>query len=326
MAELVDARDLKSLGLTAVPVRFRPSAWIRTTCFAKVNLFLNIAGKRSDGYHDIQSVFQTVSLFDILEISISDTFHLTVEGKAPGMLPDELRKGNILEKIHGFFQKEYSIPGVSVRLVKNIPVGAGLGGGSSDGAGFMVSLNRLFGLGLDPETLGRIGAKFGSDVPFFIQGGTACVTGRGEKVQLLDTGGPHFHYVLVYPDVFVSTATAYQECVTFGNGETLQPFVSALTQNAGEEPGEWLKRLSRSTFNGFENKVKARFPQIAEARELLAQRSPYAILSGSGSTVFAVFSGQKEAREAWSSVKDRFPSSYLAETVSVGSLLEPGEK
>jgi len=246
-----------------------------------------------------------------------------VEGSAPGMRPDELREGNILEKIYGFFRERYDLPGISVRLVKNIPVGAGLGGGSSDGAGLIASLNRLFSLGLGAEELREIGARFGSDVPFFIEGGTARVGGRGEEVlRMAGLEAAKLFFVLIYPGVSVSTALAYRECVSFGSGTAFPDFLKLIESAEGSASGEWIRKLSGLTVNGFEEKVKTRFPEVKAACEALTLHSPFTLLSGSGSTVFAVFAKEDEARRAHQAVLPKFPASYFVGSTDEGIRLE----
>ena len=189
-------------------------------CPAKVNLFLNISLKRNDNYHSLQSLFHTVNWYDKLILNKQKKFQLIIDPQSKIKSKTEhydLQKNNLLETIYQYFVENYFITPISITLIKNIPLGAGLGGGSSDAAGLIHAINELFNLSLSLETKQKIGFLFGCDIPYFLTGGLAWVSGKGEKIFSLPSPfvKQKKNVLLFYPNTFVSTAKAYQKYVTF---------------------------------------------------------------------------------------------------------------
>jgi len=262
---------------------------LRVRCPAKINLGLWILGRRPDGYHEIDTVMQTVSLEDELLLErAGDGFELTTRG-----LPIPANGPNILERAWELIAPRNPPAGVRVRLTKRIPVAAGLGGGSSDAAGFLVGLDRLLGLDLPEEEIRDLAARLGSDVTFFLKGGTARATGRGEQVRHLCPAPPGW-IVLATPPVAISTTWAYERVkipLTLA-GRSATILAAAIASQ------DW-RSISPHFHNDFEDAVLSEFEVVAGLRRALdASGVLGSLLSGSGSTVFGLARTRDEAQSA----------------------------
>lgn len=253
---------------------------------AKVNLTLEVLGKRADGYHEIATVMQAVDLSD--RITLDDADDLELRSSFPDVPTDSrnsaLRAAAALREAAGFRG------GVRITLDKRIPVAAGLGGGSSDAAGVLVGLNRLWRLRWPLERLDELAATLGSDVPFFLRGGAAVATGRGEKVEPLRARS--LALVLVNPKFPASTAEMYGRLTPamYSDGGATKALVGSLGRSAA--------RVAASLYNGMEAAAAGVFPQIAQMRAaLLAAGALGALMSGSGPTVFGVARSYEQARQ-----------------------------
>lgn len=253
---------------------------------AKVNLTLEVLGKRTDGYHEIATVMQAVDLSD--RITLDDADDLELRSSFPDVPTDSrnsaLRAAAALREAAGFRG------GVRITLDKRIPVAAGLGGGSSDAAGVLVGLNRLWRLRWPLERLDELAATLGSDVPFFLRGGAAVATGRGEKVEPLRARS--LALVLVNPKFPASTAEMYGRLTPamYSDGGATKALVGSLGRSAA--------RVAASLYNGMEAAAAGVFPQIAQMRAaLLAAGALGALMSGSGPTVFGVARSYEQARQ-----------------------------
>lgn len=259
----------------------------------KINLHLRVLDARPDGYHDIESVFQLVSLADELSVSISGEKG-TCEVVSPWM---ELPAVNTVTSAVARFRELTGInAGVRVELLKRVPSGAGLGGGSSDAAATLVSLDRLFGTNASQADLAALAAMIGSDVPFFLTGGAAVVEGRGERIASIrartDLTG-----VLVWPNVASPTGKAYGLVDRYraeGRESAVEwPAVADLERLYLGPVRDWPFR------NSFTAPVEAAFPVIRATRlALIDSGSAYAEMSGSGSSVFGLFENETVADEA----------------------------
>jgi len=262
---------------------------LRIRCPAKINLGLWILGRRPDGYHEIDTVMQTVSLEDELLLERADDgFELATRG-----LPIPANSPNILERVWELIAARNPPAGVRVRLTKRIPVAAGLGGGSSDAAGFLVGLDRLLGLDLSKEEIRDLAARLGSDVTFFLKGGTARATGRGEQVRHLCPAPPGW-IVLATPPVAISTTWAYERVkipLTLA-GRSASILAAAIASQ------DW-RSISPHFHNDFEDAVLSEFEVVAGLRRALdASGVLGSLLSGSGSTVFGLARTRDEAQSA----------------------------
>ena len=229
--------------------------------------------KRPDGYHEIETIMLPVPIYDILEIVPTESFEYKSYGLA---IPDD---GNLslVENAYQLMHENYGIGPVGIHLKKQIPIGAGLGGGSSDAAFTLKALNHWFTLGLSAETLKSHAASLGSDCPFFIENKPALATGRGEKLTQIPIQTEDLYLVLCNPDIHIGTAEAYQSLVPAQNS------LKNLTQIEREQ---W-----QTTFvNDFEVSIGSRHRLIAEGIEMLkANGAFYAAMSGSGSSYFGLF-------------------------------------
>ena len=249
---------------------------------AKLNLGLKILGKRADGYHDILSIFQTVDLCDELALSDADAPEFMCDVSTVPAGPENLvlKAERILRAAIGGGKP------VRFTLRKRIPVGAGLGGGSSDAAAALRGLKRVYGAdAVTDDVLTSCAAKLGSDVPFLLKGGTAVVSGRGERIQPVDWPFD-FTYVIVFPGFSVSTAWAYSRVSRYsGDGGEYDAMIRNLAAGSLES-GEFPRALS----NDFEEVVYPEYPVLRKMRAIMREKgADAALLTGSGSSMLGVF-------------------------------------
>lgn len=262
---------------------------IQIRSYAKINWTLEVFDRREDGFHELRTILQTVSLYDTLSIEPSDD-HLGVTCNNPQVPVDETnlvyKAAVALAEIAG------RRPAARIDIDKRIPVAAGLGGGSSNAAAALRGLCRLWGVEVEPRELFEIAARLGSDVPFFLLGGTALGLGRGEQVYPLEeVDCPAL--ALANPGVAVSTSEAYEKLsrLTRHDPARIMPF--ALIAAKG------IRELPLAASNDLEQVVLAAYPEIAEVkRKLLTLGARHALMSGSGATVFGVFDNEEASRRA----------------------------
>ncbi|WP_132054379.1 4-(cytidine 5'-diphospho)-2-C-methyl-D-erythritol kinase [Pseudocnuella soli] len=243
----------------------------------KINLGLHIVGKRPDGFHDLETIFYPLPLYDALELVHSKDGATTLQ--VTGITIDAHAEDNICIKAYRLIQQTHQIPPVQIHLHKNIPSGAGLGGGSADGAFMLQLLNKKFALGLSNEQLMGLSLQLGSDCPFFIYNQPCFAQGRGERLQPVTLDLSAYAIVLVNPKIHINTGWAFAQ---------LQPDRqhSNLLQVAQQPIGYWKTDMT----NDFEPPVFAAYPEIAKIKETLYDAgAAYASLTGTGSTVFALF-------------------------------------
>lgn len=265
---------------------------LTVACHAKINLSLEILRRREDGYHDLATVFQAVSLCDELRLRVEPASGLPVHRLQIGGLSVPV-PGNLVLRALEAFEQHTGVPSAAdVKLHKRIPAGAGLGGGSSDAAGTLLALSRLCRGA--PADLSVLAAGLGSDVPFFLGSGTALGGGRGELLTPLPTPADDW-LVLAKPEVAVNTGEAYGLLTAsdFGDGGRSRACAEALRAGCG------LRQTAADLYNGFAAPVERRWPSIRVLRErLLAAGAETALLSGSGAAVFGIFPDQPAAEAA----------------------------
>jgi 4-diphosphocytidyl-2-C-methyl-D-erythritol kinase len=266
---------------------------VRVPAYAKVNLRLDVLGRRADGYHELRTIFQTISLHDILvlETKREPGIDLRIAGNA--QLADEPGQDNLVYRAIEQLSREIGFQhGVRAVLTKRIPVGRGLGGGSSDAAAALLGLLRLTGKRIEAARLLEIASGLGADVPFFLFGGCALGIGRGNEIYPLPDA-PRRQVLVISPhEIAVPTKDAYQwlsEELTNGEDPTkLMRFCALCWSPQGG-----------ALSNDFEAAVFPRFPRLAAIkRELLQQGAAEASLAGSGSAVFGVYQHPAKARRA----------------------------
>jgi 4-diphosphocytidyl-2-C-methyl-D-erythritol kinase len=241
---------------------------------AKINLGLFITEKRTDGFHNLESLFMPIPLCDILEVTPSTEETTLVCTGESNDIPTEK---NIVYKAWKLLQEEYGIGHVKIHLHKIIPSGAGMGGGSSDGTFMLKALNDLFQLNLSIHRLEELSAHLGSDCPFFVQNKAALISGRGEVVKPVDFSLGGKFLVVVNPGIHISTAQAFKG---------IQPKPSNFDWKKLIESQE----LNETLQNDFEPQVFNLFPEIEKIKEnLMSAGAIYASMSGTGSTVYGIF-------------------------------------
>lgn len=274
---------------------------VRVLAPAKVNLILRIVSRRADGYHLLDSVMAPVSLYDEVQVTVerraAAAAHIRVDCDAPGIPTDA---SNLAHRAAALVCREFGIRArVAVSLRKRIPAGAGLGGGSSDAAAVLTALDRLFDLGLPTDRLSRLAVRLGADVPFFLCGGPARVSGIGEVVARLPAL-PRRWLVIVVPPFAVSTAWAYQQ---FDRQRRAVSHVPVAGWDRAFDAGRW--PTTPAFVNDLERAVLPAHPELAERKaRLLALGAHAALMSGSGSAVFGVFAREVAAAQAATALSD----------------------
>lgn len=261
---------------------------------AKVNLILKVLGKRPDGYHELFSLMQPVSLYDEIKIGIvrGEGIEVTSDSvDAPG------GEGNLAHKAARLFLRSTGFDrrfAVDISVKKKVPVGAGLGGGSSDAATVLMALNEMTDLYLPDGALMELAAQIGSDVPFFILRGPALARGRGEKLARARL--PELHYVLINPGFHVSTASVYS---SLGLTKMVENNNLLYSYEVPASP----EGVACSMANDLEAVTLKQFPELSELKEMLTGAGARGtLMSGSGPTVFGVFYSRDEAERAYNSL------------------------
>lgn len=247
-------------------------------CFphSKINLGLHVLAKRTDGYHNIESLLYPVQWYDCLEAIESNSLTMTQAGRQLDIPAGQ----NLVMKAYQLLKKICDIPPVKFFLLKNIPTGAGLGGGSSDAASAILMLCKMFNLDISFENRQAMMTELGMDCPFFTQQKPMLVGGRGDEMEPLDISLGNLYIVIAFPDVHVPTAWAYQQVKPNGTRESLKR-VLAYPVN------QW----QGSLVNDFEGPISTKYPVIKDIKEKLYNAGAvYSAMSGSGSAVFGLFS------------------------------------
>jgi 4-diphosphocytidyl-2-C-methyl-D-erythritol kinase len=267
---------------------------------AKLNLMLHVIGRRPDGYHELQTVFQLVDLRDAIDIAVREDGAISRPNGPPGVPESDdlvVRAALALKEASG------TPLGADISVLKRIPMGGGLGGGSSDAATTLVALCEMWGLQLSLAELATIGARLGADVPVFVLGHSAWAEGIGDKLAPISLGSDSW-YVIIFPGVAVPTAAVFQ--------------AAELTRNSA--PTTMRGFLETGGRNDCEAVVRARFPAVGEALDWLARHAP-ARLTGTGSCVFAKFARPEDAERVAARVPDCWRA-FVARGLDQSPLLE----
>lgn len=258
-------------------------------CFpnAKINIGLNIVEKRADGFHNIETIFYPIPLTDGLEIIRSDAKNYRFSSSGiPIHIPDE---DNIVCKAFELIRSQYKIPSTAIHLHKNIPFGAGLGGGSADAAFMIKMLNTQYSLNIPIKEMESLAGKIGSDCPFFIQNKPVFAEGKGDVFSTCQIDLSGYHILLIKPDIHIGTPEAY------ANTTPAIPAQSLLTLT--KEP---IENWKNSIVNDFENSIFPNHPKLADIKsELYDMGAVYASMSGSGSSIFGLFKEKPNQPEKW---------------------------
>jgi 4-diphosphocytidyl-2-C-methyl-D-erythritol kinase len=271
--------------------------------FAKINWRLQILGKRPDGYHEVKTLLQTISLHDDLHFEINESGDISLSCDDPDIPTDDQ---NLVVRSALALKERFDVSaGVNVRLEKKIPIKAGLGGGSSNSAVSLLALTRLWKVKATPANLLEIAATLGADVPFFLVGGCALATGIGATIfPLPDNADEVAHLVVITPNASISTAKAYSALdspalTTLSNDPILS---SSQSEAKNSDPRPWPQPDSLK--NDFESVIFDIEPEIRRTKETLLQAGALdALLAGSGSSVFGIFSNREDQQRALNEIK-----------------------
>ena len=271
---------------------------------AKINLSLDVTGVRENGYHDVRMIMQSIELCDYLDIEVNNSGRIELTCSNPEI---ECDKSNLIYKaadklINKAVDEEIidKNTGVTISLQKNIPIAAGLAGGSTDAAATLVGLNEELGLGYSSSELRGLGVTLGADIPFCIEGGTYLSEGIGEVLSKLKDA-PDCFIVLVKPDINVSTKFVYDNLIL--NEETVHPDVDAMLDAI--EIGS-IKRVADCLDNLLATVTEKEYPIIVDIKNILKENGALnAIMSGSGPTVFGLFDDEEKAKEALSILESK---------------------
>ncbi len=309
-----DPQLLQSAGLRLTIEKGKPLHLICRS-YAKINLYLDVLGKRDDGYHDIETIFQSVSLHDETVLTLTDS-----EVSLKCSMPDLCEEASNLAYKAAMLIKESTGTGKGVRidLHKNIPVAAGLAGGSGNAAAVLAGLNKLWNLGLSAGDLAELALKLGSDVPFCLKGGTAQGTARGELIEALDPLEPTW-FVLVHPPIHVSSGSVY-------SSKELCPNLQMRSAGKSEGFRQAIETLREGTlegmlFNRMERVVFGMHPALEKIKGHLGDLGcPGSLMSGSGPTIFGICSCRKKAQRIAAKIAD-YPAS-IVRSVDTGVKIE----
>jgi 4-diphosphocytidyl-2-C-methyl-D-erythritol kinase len=268
---------------------------------AKINLWLEVIGKRADGYHELSSLMLPIAVYDQLEVTLGGA-KVSLACSHPDVPQDE--RNLVWRAADQFLRKTQLSQGVNINLVKNIPVGAGLGGGSADAGVLLAILNDMVGKPLAPPALVDLARSLGADVAFFLRRRPALATGIGEQLEWVD-GLPAYPLVLIKPPIMVSTRSVYQKLALTRQGATIK--IHAFKAQPLDVP--------RVLVNDLESVTVSDFPVIAQIKQWLVDHGALgALMSGSGPTVFAVFGTAAQAMEAGELARQAWPQCWVQTT------------
>ena len=269
----------------------------------KINLGLHIVAKRADGYHDLETVFYPLPFYDVLEIIQSSAIEKDPKLTVSGLKLETGSAANLCVRAYQLLKKDFpDLPLVEIFLHKNIPIGAGLGGGSADAALMLSLLNQKFSLGIGEDQLLNYALQLGSDCPFFVVNKPCFATGRGEQVEPVDLNLSPCALVLVNPRIHIETKWAFAQIKSTFPRQNLRSIISHPVY-------EWKHSLQ----NDFEQPVFSAHPEIAAIKNKLYETGAlYAAMSGSGSSVFAIFN-----RPWLRKNQDVFPAAYFVKELSL---------
>lgn len=246
---------------------------------AKINLGLNIVSKREDGYHNLETIFYPIPICDALEITLPMSDNLTHDLLYIEGLPiDSDNKENLVTKALQLLRKYYTFPFVKINLLKKTPMGAGIGGGSSDAAFTLKLINDFFELGIEQDTLANLATNLGADCPFFIYNTPKYAEGIGEKLESIDLNLEQYHISLVKPNLFISTKEAFANIKPKPSNQNLKKLVKLPVK-------EWKNHLK----NDFEESLFPKYPELEQIkRKLYELGALYSSMTGSGASLYAI--------------------------------------
>lgn len=246
---------------------------------AKINLGLNIVKKRSDGYHNLETVFYPIGINDIVEITANDSTSTGVTFTSSGLSVDVSTSNNLCVKAYDLLKQDFDLPPVKIHLHKLIPMGAGLGGGSADAAFVLQALNNKFNLQISQTKIVEYALILGSDCPFFIINKPCYAEGRGEVIEEIQLNLKGYKILLINPGIHISTATAFSKIIPYKPTKSVKEIINNPIET-------WKDNLK----NDFEFSAFSEYPEIKNIKEYLySQGAVYASMTGTGSTVYGIF-------------------------------------
>ena len=283
---------------------------------AKINLSIDVLGKREDGYHLVEMIMQTIDLYDSIKISSLNEDKIIIKSNS---LEIPLNNDNIVYKAANLIKNKFNInSGVEIYIEKNIPVAAGMAGGSSNAAAVLVGLNNLWDLGLNEEELKNIGLKLGADVPFCISGQAALAENIGEKLTKIEGLSEDIFILVCKPDLFVSTKEIYE---AIDSKEIERRPNNKLLINLLKEKD--IEELSRNMYNVLEEVTKDKYPVIDKIERIMMQNNALgSMMSGSGPTVFGLYNKKEYAERCKKILLQEFKQVYVVKSNNKGVELD----
>ena len=272
---------------------------------AKINLSIDVLGKRQDGYHLVEMIMQTIDLYDLIEINEKDNDQITIKSTSDEI---PLDCNNLVYKAANLIKKTFNInKGVEIHIKKNIPVAAGMAGGSSNAAAILVGLNKLWNLNLSNQQLEKIGLKLGADVPFCINGGAVLASGIGEELTPIKGLTKDVCILVCKPDLFVSTKEVY-ECIDSKDIDK-RPNNKFLIECLKNED---TRQLAENMFNVLEGVTMDKHPVIQQIKDIMTNnRALGAMMSGSGPTVFGLYENREDAVKCKAILEKQFKQTFV---------------
>ena len=279
---------------------------------AKINLSIDVLGKREDGYHLVEMIMQTIDLFDKIKIFSLKEDTIIIESNS---LDIPLDSANIVYKAADLIKKQYNIKkGVKIIIEKNIPIAAGMAGGSSNAAAVLVGLNQLWQLNLSENKLKELGLKLGADVPFCIGGQTALAENIGEKLTKIDGLSEDIFILVCKPELFVSTKEIYEEI----DSKIIEkrPNNKLLIQLLKENK---IQQIADNMYNVLEEVTRERYPVIEEIEKIMMENDALgSMMSGSGPTVFGLYRNREDAENCKNKLLKKFSQVYIVKSHNKG--------
>ncbi len=279
---------------------------------AKINLSIDVLGKRPDGYHLVEMIMQTIDLFDIIKIFSLDEDKIIISSNSKEIPTDS---SNIVYKAANLIKKEFDIKkGIEIYIDKNIPVAAGMAGGSSNAAAILVGLSKLWDLNLSNDELKKLGLKLGADVPFCIEGEASLAENIGEKLTNIDGLSEDVFILVCKPELFVSTKEVYEavDSKVIEKRPDNKLLIQLLKENN-------IELLSKNMYNVLESVTKEKYPVIDEIKNtMIDNKALGAMMSGSGPTVFGLYSNKDDAEKCKKILLENFKQVYLVKSHKKG--------
>ena len=272
---------------------------------AKINLSIDVLGKRQDGYHLVEMIMQTIDLYDLIEINEKDNDQITIKSTSDEI---PLDCNNLVYKAANLIKKTFNInKGVEIHIKKNIPVAAGMAGGSSNAAAVLVGLNKLWNLNLSNQQLEKIGLKLGADVPFCINGGAVLASGIGEELTPIKGLTKDVCILVCKPDLFVSTKEVYESIDS--KEDDIRPNKKYIIESLKNEE---TRQLAENMFNVLEGVTMDKHPVIQQIKDIMTNnRALGAMMSGSGPTVFGLYENREDAVKCKAILEKQFKQTFV---------------